>query len=71
MLTNPHTGLCFIRNTGKGKIGFAQWGKKKNIDQLSTLGLNYIMLCEKNYVAVQFCSRRGSMIQKLQHFQCI
>lgn len=39
--------------------------KEKNIYQLSTLGLSYVMLCKKNYVAVQFCSRRGSVIQKL------
>lgn len=40
-------------------------GKEENVYQLSTLGLNYIMLCKKKkYVAAQFCFRRGSMIRK-------
>lgn len=37
-------------------------GKEENIYQLSTLGLNYIMLGKKKSVAAQFCFGRVSMI---------
>lgn len=43
MLTKPHTGSYLIRY-GEGEKRIFQMGKGKNIYQLSTLGLNYIML---------------------------
>lgn len=55
---------------GRGNEIFSN-GEEKSIYQISTIGLNYVMLCKKNYVALQFCFRRGSMIQKPCLIQCI